>query len=306
LNNLDPYKELGLNQNASQDEIKKSYRKLARKYHPDLNPQDSRSEERFKRISTAFDIIGDRKKRQKYDEFGLDGLKDGFNPEQARSYQQWSNQGSAGFPFDFGQGSGGDSSSFFGDIFGSRVQRPRNGRNVESSITIDFITSIRGKQVTLALDNQGTNRKRKLKVKIPPGVRNGGKIRLGGKGEPGQNGGKPGDLVLTVQVTPDPKWKRVSNHLQTELAVTIKEAVCGTTKKFTSAHGTELSLKIPKRSQNRQKLRLRGMGIPDPKTGKSGDLHVILDVKLPTSKNSELDDLANALDTYYTDDVDLS
>lgn len=382
----DLYTVLGVSKGAKAGEIKKAYKKLARKYHPDLNKDNPGAEERFKEVSQAFEVLGNEDKRKLYDEFGDIALKPGFDAEQARQYKQWGGSG-GGFSGGFGGGGGGFGSfsgsqtgaggfdpDSFGDLFGSIFggsSRPRSrrkavqrGGDIESGLTVDLLTALRGDEVdiTIALpsacpdcggsgtagsgettvcsrckgsgvENMGQGflgmqtpcracggtgkasgppcvrcggsgqikETSNLKVRIPPGVKDGAKIRLAGKGQPGRNGGPPGDLHLKINLRSHPILRREGDDLLMSLPITVEEAVNGGVVSVPTLNGA-VKLKIPPGSQSGHKLRLRGKGAP-VKGGKRGDLYVELHVKIPQSKSSDLKKLVKDVTRYYTEDV---
>ncbi len=300
----DLYSVLGVQKGASQSEIKKAYRRLAKQYHPDRNAGDDRAEDRFKEVSAAFDVLGDEKKKSLYDEFGHAGLREGFDADQARAYQQWTGGGGPGGGFRFNMGGGGGGFSDLGDIFGSMFgggrgrPGPRRGQDVESAIGIDLLTAIRGGNVTISVDGEDA-----LRVAVPPGITDGQKIRLSGKGRQGAMGGPAGDLLLRVDVKPHPALSRDGNDLFMTTPVSIPEAIKGAKITVPTPEGGSVRLTLPKRSQNGQKLRLKGKGAPDPKTGERGNLYVVLDVRMPAAKDDAIDSLATELEAFYTDEV---
>jgi molecular chaperone DnaJ len=317
----DLYSVLGIKRSASTAEIKKAYRKLARENHPDVNPGDAASEETFKRVSAAFDVLGDEKKRKLYDEFDIDGLRDGFDPERARAYKQWTEHDLGGFS---------DLGSIFGDVFGGRRPRsrgPQRGRDAEANIVIDFITALRGGERRITIDRArlcetcgGTGRGVRgvcptcrgngaipspthVNVKIPAGIDTGGRIRLAAQGDQGAGGGPPGDLYLNIRVTPHPDIRREGDDLYVKVPVSIGEVVAGAVIAVATPDGGSVKLTVPRRSQNGQKLRLKGKGAPNPKTKSRGNLVVVLDVKLPTSDDDAVEQLAQELEKYYADEA---
>lgn len=303
----DLYKILGVSRTASADEIKKAYRKLARQYHPDVNQGDEAAEERFKQVSAAFDVLGNAEKRALYDEFGLAGLRDGFDPAQARAYQQWAGGMGGGPGGPGGRGGFRYSSEGFGDLgdlfemFGGgrgRARGPRRGNDVESSLRIDLLKALRGGPLSITVDGESA-----INVSIPPGVADGKRIRLAGKGEPGVQGGPPGDLLLRIHVEPHPTLRREGDDLYMKLQVTLAEAISGAKLAVPTPDGATVTLTVPRRSQNGQKLRLRGKGAPKPGSEERGDLYVELDVRLPTATGEELDSLAEKLAGYYTNEA---
>jgi molecular chaperone DnaJ len=368
----DLYSILGVSKSAKTDEIKRAYRKLARKYHPDVNPGDKDAEEKFKEVSAAFDVLGDEEKRKLYDEFGMDGLRGGFDPDQARAYTRWSEQSrrTGGFGGFRDMGDFADLGSVFGDLFGGQFRErragARRGSDAEAEVTIDFLTAIRGGEINLRYENPvpcsrcggsgqegvggqscsvcgGSGRQRvgqgpidmsipcqhchgtgrepgppchvcrgsgtvrtesNLKVKIPAGIDDGERMRLAGKGNPGENNGQPGDLYLRVHVQPHPSIERKGRDLYMNLPVSVTEAIRGAKVSVPLPDGGSVTLRVPKRSQNGQKLRLRGKGVPGPKGGARGDLYVVLELRVPTAKDADLDKLASQMEAFYGSEVD--
>ncbi len=287
----DLYEILGVSRTASTEEIKRQYRKLARKYHPDVNPGDKRAEERFKEITAASEVLSDPRRRKLYDEFGPDSLRSGFDEKKAEAYRQWRSQGTAGgsgIPFDFGDfqqvdlgGGFGtfDFGSIFGDLFGGgRGRRPARGpiagQSAESEITVDLREAVLGGERDLRVDG------RTLRVRIPPGVTEGSQIRLAGQGGPGAFGGQSGDLYLRVHVEEHPLVRREGKDLFIDLPVTVPEAVQGAEVTLPTFEGP-VRLRVPAGAQAGTKLRLRGRGLPDLKGGARGDLHAVVKIVLP-------------------------
>jgi molecular chaperone DnaJ len=371
------YQILGVSRGESEDEVKKAYKRLARKYHPDLN-KDANAEEKFKEINSAFEVLGNPEKRKMYDEFGEDAERMGFDPEKARQYRAYSSHlggggGGQGFGQDFGQDFGGGFGGLggLGDIFGqffgrggrARTRRPQAGANVASKITIDLLESLRGAEIELnanlpspcttcsgsgksphatrgpcgqcggsgtlsigggriqtscpACGGSGqaevlachtcggrgaTYQPTRLKVRIPAGVADGGKIRLGGKGEPGIHGGPPGDLIITVRLRPHPFLRREDDDLYLTLPITVPEAVAGATVEVPTLSGA-VNLKIPPGSQSGQRLRLRGKGAPSPRGGERGNLYVELAIQVPDQLDDATRQAAEQLASHYTTNV---
>jgi curved DNA-binding protein len=289
----DLYQHLGVGRTASPEEIKKAYRKLTRQYHPDRNPGDAEAEERFKDVSTAYEVLGDPEKRKLYDEFGDISLTQGFDPERARAYR--SRQGGfPGFPGggdavfdDFGQARATSfedllSALFRGGPGGARRPTARRGVDVTGEIAVSLMDALHGVSVPLRVDLGG--QARTLDVKVPQGVPDGGKLRLRGQGGPGQ---PAGDVILTVRVKPHDHMRREGHDLHLRLPVSAFEAYHGGPIEGVPTPWGPVTLKLPPGAQNGQKLRLRGKGVQVP--GRDpGDLYVTLDVRLPAAGDEAL------------------
>jgi curved DNA-binding protein len=300
----DYYEILGLGRDASDDEIKRAYRKLARKYHPDVN-KDKGAEEKFKQINEAHEVLKDPEKRKLYDQLGSNWQAgQDFKPPPG-----WENvhfefrTGPGAEAFDFG----GGFSDFFEMLFGGRMggggrgsarqgSWVMRGQDHEAEIEIDLESAYYGAKRTLTLqgheiDPQGQVRPKvqNIHVKIPPGVTDGNRIRLAGKGGEGMGGGPRGDLYLKVHIEPHPRFTLDGHNLQVEVPVAPWEAALGATVQVVTMEGT-VKLKIPSGSQSGQKLRLRGKGFPK-KGGERGDLIARLKIVVPkdlTAKEKEL------------------
>ena len=279
-----PYETLGVPKTATADQIRKAYRKLARKHHPDVNPGDAKAEDMFKRVSAAYEVLSDDKKRAAYDEHGEASQQSGFDPEQARAYKQWQDarqQRASRFeegPVEF------DFAEMFGRARGPRG--PAQGADLHATVQMELRQAVEGAEVSLDLPGQGV-----VRVRIPPGADNGSIIRLAGKGAPGARGGPPGDLVIETEVRPHPILRRDGLDLSLTLPVTLDESYNGATIEVPTFDGPVM-LKVPPRSQSGAKLRLRGKGIA--RKDSRGDLIAILDVRMPDRPD---DALAAALRT---------
>jgi curved DNA-binding protein len=288
------YDTLGVAKTATADEIRKAYRKLARKHHPDVNPGDKAAETSFKKISAAYDVLSDDKKRKAYDEFGDDSLKGGFDPDKAREYARWQNtrqQRSSRFgdeqgPIDFD----------FADFFGGRGPRgPIRGSDLQASVEIDLEQAMAGTEMTADLPGHGT-----VRIRIPKGADTGSTLRVPGKGAPGRNGGGAGDLIIETILRPHPLVRRDGLDLYLTLPVTVSEAYNGATVDVPTFDGP-VALKIPPRTQQRAKLRLRGKGVP--RKNDRGDMIVELDVRMPDRANDALAEALRAADSLYSKPV---
>jgi molecular chaperone DnaJ len=376
----DPYSLLGVSKTASGEEIKKAYRKLARKLHPDMNPGDKKSEERFKEVSGAFEILGDPKKRALYDEFGEISTRPGFDERKAREFQQRARAGGFSGGFSGAEGFGGagggfdpsDLGSMFGDIFaGRQTARGRRapaertpGDDAEAAIEVDLRDAVLGAEREISLERPGRcpeckgsgakpgSRPRtcpqcggsgevrmgglfstpcprchgegtirdpcprcggagtipemvRLKVKIPPGVETGSRVRLPGQGGPGERGGEPGDLYLRISVREHPTVRVQGRDLLLDLPITAAEALGGAEVTAPTFEGP-VKLKIPPGSQSGRKLRLRGRGLPALKGGSTGaprgDLYVVLQIVLPAD-SPQAREAAASLQGLYKSDV---
>lgn len=294
----DYYATLGVSRTATPDEIQKAYRKLARKYHPDMNPDDATAKKKFQEVQSAFEVLSDAEKRKKYDQFGAD-----FESFQgARGGQgggpQWRYTTSSGpqtYPFDvndfgdiFGQGAEGGGG--FADIFrqfggaraGRRSARPARGSDLRHELTIPFATSVTGGEAALTVQRRSGNLET-IKVKIPAGIEDGKKIRLRGQGEPGAGDGPAGDILLTIHVSPHPQFRRVGQRLEVRVPVTLAEAANGAKVDVPTPQGT-IMLTVPPNTSSGKKLRIKGQGI---RTDPPGDLFAEIQIVLPENLSSE-------------------
>ncbi len=320
----DYYQILGVSRDASEKEIKKAYRKLARKYHPDMNEGNKNAEERFKEINEAYEVLSDADKRKLYNQFGADWKqwqRAGGRPEDF----DWSQYGAGrpgagrrpggGGPYVhygnvedledlFGGAGGGGFSDFFQQLFGSFAQqrggspfgdlrggsygraqtrRPRKGRNYEQPVEVTLREAYEGTTRLLQLDD------RRLEVKIPPGARDGTRVRIAGAGAPGGGGASSsGDLYLVVEVRSDPRFERDGDDLYTTVPVDLYVALLGGEVQVLTLDGRSVMLRIPPETQNGQTFRLRGRGMPMlNRPDQHGDLYVEVAVELPEKLSQE-------------------
>jgi len=269
------YDVLGVKRGAESDEIKKAYRKLTKSLHPDLNPGDQKTEERFKAVSAAYDILGKDKKRGQYDRGEIDESGAEKAPQYARQPQGF--QGRGGF------NDTGDMGDIFSQMFRDRQAQSRQsfaGQDQRYNMTVTFTEAALGgkKQVQMA---DGA-----LNVTIPQGIEDGKTIRLKGKGQPGYGGGPSGDALIQIDVLADPVFSREGLNINLTLPITLYEAALGGKVEVPTLHGT-VGLKIPKGSQSGQIMRLKGRGIA-MRSGKSGDQMVTLSVQMPEVIDDEL------------------
>jgi curved DNA-binding protein len=297
----DLYGVLGVGKTADSEEIKKAYRKLAAKLHPDRNPGNAGAESRFKEVNHAYSVVSDPKKRALYDEFGEEGLREGFDPDQARAFRRYRQPVGAEGGMPGGMPGGFDVSDLFGDLFGGSGGGrrgsggrggPRKGRDLESEVTIEFASALRGTTVELNKDGEI------ITVRIPPGAEEGSRVRIAGHGGSGAGGGPAGDLLLAIHVKDHPHFRREGDDLHLELPVTPGEAYEGRKVRVPTIDGS-VTAKLPARSQSGNTIRLKGKGVA--KKGHTGDLYVHLSVKLPTGDEAAA--AIAALDAFMTDDV---
>ncbi len=297
-----PYEILGVAQSSSQDEIKKVYRRLAKKYHPDVNKGDKKAEEKFKDISQAYDVLGDPEKRKKYDQLGQWADQGNFDPRH-QAYKTWN--WTSGPPEGGGQADF-DLGDLFGDIFGmaggmkggmggspgrrgggrGRREEPE-GQDLQASVDISFEEAIRGTPRRISLVRDG--REEKIDVKIPAGIKDGGKIRLAGKGEKG------GDLYIKVNVSPHPRFWREDDDLYIEVPITVTEAVLGAKVRVPTLDGA-VNLNIPAGTSSGQRFRLPGKGAP--RLGKSdpGDQYILVKIVVPPHLDEKMRELFQEID----------
>ena len=302
----DYYQALGVPRSASATEIRKAYRKLARKYHPDVN-REAAAEARFKEISEAHEVLSDPDKRKRYDQLGA-RWKQGqdFTPPPGWERMRTGPRGpGAGRPFDFDD-MGGGFSDFFEAIFGGgpgrgdarrgfrqRRPTPARGPDHEAHVTISLEEAYHGAKKSIGLqaeelDDQGQVRRRtrQYDVRIPPGTTDGATIRLGGQGGTGHDGGTAGDLLLHVRIAPHPSFKLHGHNLERELPIAPWEAVLGATVEVATVEG-RATLRLPPGTQSGQRFRLKDKGLPKRAGSGHGDLFVAVKIVVPRSPNPE-------------------
>lgn len=289
----DYYKVLGVKRDASQSDIQRAYRELARRYHPDMNPNDEKAKERFQRVQQAYDVLGKPDKREMYDRYGSSfqsaGGPGGGGPGAGggRTYH-WGGPGGSGAGFedvDFSQFFGGRGAEGFADIFrqfgGGRSQRGRRsqpGANLHHEIQVPFQTAVEGGEAGITIQRPG-GKVETISVRIPAGIEDGKKVRVRGQGEPSPTGGKPGDILITVRVAPHPYFTRRGNDLEVTVPVTLAEAALGAKIDVPTPKGV-IALTVPPGTSGGKKLRVKGLGVAPP-TGKAGDLYALIRIALP-------------------------
>ena len=291
---IDYYEILGVNKTAGAEEIKKAYRKLARKLHPDLNPNDKEAHKKFQQINEANEVLSDPEKRKKYDQYG----KDWQHAEQFENARQQSGGGNYR-SYNTGAGSSGfedeDFSSFFSSLFGNQAgntggRRTKfKGQDYNAELQLSLQNAYTTHQQTLAVNGKN------VRITIPAGVENGQVIKLKGYGAPGSNGGPAGDLYITFVINNDPKMKRAGNDLFMDAEIDLYAAVLGGETTIETMSG-KLKLKINPGTQNGTQVRLKGKGFPIyKKEGQFGDLYVVFNVKLPVNLTDKQKELFNQL-----------
>lgn len=295
---IDYYKVLGVDKSASQDDIKKAYRKLARKYHPDLNPDDKEANKQFQQINEANEALSDPDKRKKYDEYGE-------NWKHADQFQQQGGQGGnpfGGFGGGFGGGrssgggfGGGDFSDFFESMFGggggsrSRGNSKFKGQDLQAELKISFREAAQTHKPTVTVNGKS------LRISIPAGIASGQVIKLKGQGGAGVNGGPDGDLLITIIVAEDPIFKRMNDDLYVTKDIDLYTAVLGGDVTIDTLDG-KVKLKVPAGTQNGTKIRLKSKGFPVyKKEGESGNLFITYNVKIPVDLSDAQHKLFNEL-----------
>lgn len=318
----DYYQILGVPRSASDEEIKKSYRRLAKQCHPDVNKGSKAAEEKFKDISEAYNVLSDDKQRKQYDMFGAAGP--GFDPSQ------WTGQGGAGWPggagawssddgvhYSYSSGNAsdmGDLGDVFGDLFGlggfrrtargrgagpsrsrprwspdeqsyTEANIPQNGSDASATVEISFMEAIHGTQQNLSIQRAGKTEK--IQVKIPAGVDNGSRVRIAGKGNPGINGGKNGDLYLIIQVTPHPEFWREGSDIYIDVPITIYSATLGGSIEVPTISGSA-KMKIPSGTHSGQRFRLPGKGAPILGKKGTGDQYAVVQIVPPTHLDNQV------------------
>lgn len=294
----DYYEVLGIDRKADNAEIKKAYRKLAKKYHPDTNSGDVSSEQRFKEVTEAYSVLNDPEKRKLYDQFGHAAFEEGFSPNQEQG-----NEGQDGYgTFHFEGGNIDDLfQDIFGDIFGSRRQNgerssywesshrqdyARKGRDVEAEVSVSFEEAVFGCDKIITLQEAGKyGQSQSLKVHIPAGIDSGNSVRLRGKGMPGSGGAAPGDLLLKVRVGKKPGFERKGLDIYTTAEIPYTTAALGGEVRVHTLYG-EVQCKIREGTQSGSRIRLRGKGVvsmKDPSV--HGDQYVSVQIQVPKYLN---------------------
>lgn len=322
----DYYEVLGVAKDASEADIKKAYRRLARKLHPDVNPGDKTAQKKFQDVQEAYDILRDTEKRRAYDRFGHAGRPTGFDSSGAGGPTPGGFGGADGSAFEGFHFEGGDIGDLFGNLFGGRARTgPEKGEDAQGTIVLPFRDAVLGGTTSLSLRREkacenchGSGRVGReacpvcrgrgrvgevetVRIKIPEGTEDGGTIRVPGKGSAGARGGATGDLYVTVRVSPDAYFERRGDDIHGVVPVTVKEAYAGAEIDVPTIHGT-VRARIPPGTRG-QKLRLRGRGVRNPRTGQTGDHIYTIRVAVPKTVTPAGLDAATLLDGLYDEPV---
>lgn len=305
----DYYEILGVSKSASADEIRKAYRQKARQYHPDVCKEPDAAQ-RFAEVQDAYEVLSDAEKRKLYDKFGhagVSGAASGAGAGAGAGGARWSTSTSSGQPFE-----AGDFSSIFEEMFGTRGgpfgsartgarpgaapygPRPHRGRDVEHTLNVSFMTAARGGDELLRINAVGS--KQEIAVKIPPGIDDGAKLRIRGKGQPGTAGGAPGDVILTIRIGKHPYFRREGLDLLLDVPISVAEAALGTTVTVPLLDGSSADLKIPAGSSSGQRLRIKGKGLTDAKE-KTGDYLAVVQIVAPAKLTADARELVERLKT---------
>lgn len=277
----DPYQTLGVKRDASQADIQKAYRRLAKKLHPDLNPGNKKAEEEFKNVSAAYDLLDDADKRARFDRGEIDAS--GAERPQQRYYRDFA-EGAHSYASDSGFADFAGTDDILSEIFGrgGRSNLRMRGQDAHYRLELDFLDAVNGGKQQLTLPDKSV-----LDVTIPPGTRDGQVLRLRGKGHPGLGGGPPGDALIEVAVRPHPILTRKGDDIHVELPISLKDAVLGGKVQVPTPSGS-VAMTIPKWANTGRVLRLKGKGVPRP-DGTRGDELVTLKVMLPEMPDPELE-----------------
>ncbi|GIX04717.1 MAG: curved DNA-binding protein [Planctomycetaceae bacterium] len=296
---VDYYQVLGVPRNATADEIRKAYRRLARENHPDVKKDDPQAAERFKQIQEAYAVLGDPQKRQQYDQFGhspffgTEGPQAGWTsaPGGGRTWTYTWTGGPGQTPIDIEEWP--DLFEIFTSQTGRRSRRPPPGNNLKISYEIPFELAVTGGKADVSVNVDG--REKKFVVKIPQGVEDGAVIRLAGEGAPSLHGGPAGDLLITLRIKPHRFFRREGDDLYLEVPLTPSEAVLGTKVEIPTLTEGMVVLTIPPGTSSGTKLRLRGKGIHNPQKGHTGDLYAITKIEVPKNPSATVKQLYQQL-----------
>ena len=309
----DYYKELGIDKNASPDDIKKAYRKLALKYHPDRNPTDrKKAEEKFKKISEAYAVLSDPEKRKQYDNFGSENFSRQYSQEDIfRGFDindilrdlGFGGAGGFGAGRGFPRGAaGGRRRSYtsqrggpFGDIFSTQYEEPEStkGEDLQYRLSITLEEALTGGEKKISFQTNG--KPQEIKIRIPAGISAGKKLRLSGKGLHSPYGGSPGDIYLEIDILPHPVFTRDGGDLYIDMSVTFSQAALGGTIEVPTLQGPPKKIKIPPGTQSGTRIRMKSFGMPHLKGSGKGDQFVKISIQIPKKLSSKQEELIKKL-----------
>ncbi len=296
----DYYEVLGVQKNASKDDIKKAYRKLAIQYHPDKNQGNKEAEEKFKQISEAYAVLSDPEKRKQYDMYGSAGFRQRFSQEDifrnfdlndilrqfgfGSGFRSTRGFRTGGTSFENLFGQGGRTFSSYGGA-GNAFRQPAKGEDLTYELSVSLEEVLHGAEKTVSLREEG--QRRNVAVKIPKGIEDGKRLRLAGKGAPSSSGGPAGDLYLRIRVQEHPLFQRMGADLLMEQRLPFSQACLGATIEVTSLDGRKFNVKVPGGTQQEAKLRIKGHGLPSGPGGQRGDILVKIAVRIPQHLHPE-------------------
>jgi len=303
----DYYATLGVGRSASDEDIQKAYRQLARQYHPDLNPDDAKAKKKFQEVQVAFEVLNDSKKREMYDRYGSDyeSVGPGGAGPGAGGTHPWGGPSGGRPSMDINMeelfGGGGGFSDLFKN-FGQRDKRvprraaPTRGSNIDYALTVPFTTAVLGGEAQIAVQRP-EGRTETIQIKIPAGIEDGKKIRLRGQGNTSPNGGPEGDLMIKINAAAHPHFRRQGKRLDVRVPITLAEAIAGAKVDVPTPHGT-ITLTVPAGTSSGAKLRLKGQGVKSAQ-GTAGDLFAELQIVLPKEiEQKDREQLETILEKY--------
>lgn len=310
----DLYEILGVSRTASDEEIKRAYRRLAKQFHPDRNANNPESEEKFKEVQHAYSVLRDKEKRAQYDRYGEVGVGDFRTDPSGEKVYTWGSGSKVNVEdledlFSAFEGRGGPFESIFGRVGGARNRsrrkarpQPRQGADRKRRLNLGFEQAVQGVAIEVDVNPRSNGGKREtLEVRIPPGVEDGQQIRVPGKGEPGESGGPPGDLFLICTVRPHAYFRRQGRDIYLDLPVSFAEAALGAKIDVPTMNG-QVTLNVPPGTSSGAKLRLKGRGVPADGSHSAGDQYAVVKVVAPEKLSDEQKELLEKLAETLSDD----
>jgi len=300
----DYYDVLGIKRDATDDQIKSAYRKLAKRFHPDRNKGEKNAESRFKEVQEAYEVLSDKAKREQYDQFGHAGVgasgpegvqwHGGPGDRYTRVYTSGRGAGAEGIEFDLNDleglfGGGGGMGGIFERFRRQGRGEPRGrrgawasdrGQDVEHEVTLDFLQAIHGTMLNLRVSGADSSAET-INVRIPPGVEQGQRVRVRGKGQPGSGGGQRGDLYIVCHISPHPFFKRIGGDIYIDVPISVTEACLGAKVEMPTIDGVTVVMSVPPGTASGKKVRLKGKGVVDPKTKQRGDQYAVIRIVPP-------------------------